>query len=42
MVGLVKTNKDSLSTVLALAAAHRELPRRNKMVSALIRQLQGT
>jgi hypothetical protein len=31
MVGLVKANKDSLATVLALATAHRELPRRNKV-----------
>lgn len=34
-----QANKDSLATVLALATAHRELPRRNKMVAALVRQL---
>lgn len=41
MVGLVKTNKDKLSTVMSLAMAHRELPRRNKLISAAIRQLQA-
>lgn len=41
MVGLAKANKDSLATVLALATAHREVPRRNKMVAALVRQLSS-
>lgn len=33
--------QDKLSTVMSLAMAHRELPRRNKLISAAIRQLQA-
>lgn len=35
----MQANKESLGKVVALAQAHRELPRRNKLVSAFLRQL---
>jgi len=38
---LIKTNKDSLESVIDIVMAHQGLPLRNKLLLAMLRQLEG-